>query len=149
MSKYFLLIGVLFLASCAPKSASAVSEATQPASVETSLDTQSSAPTSVPEIEVGVVVVNTLNVRKGPGVNFPIVSSLSQNEKFYVLGETMNSTNHKWLLVSLADGTMGWVTGDQSYVAVQKETVDADTYSTWEKNKEAAKSAALIPVTSP
>ena len=61
----------------------------------------------------------------------------------------MNSTNNKWLLVSLADNTIGWVTADKSYVTVQKETVDAGTYSNWQKNKEAAKSAAIIPVTSP
>ncbi|HSB03290.1 MAG TPA: SH3 domain-containing protein [Anaerolineales bacterium] len=149
MSKHFLLILVLFLASCAPKSTSATPQPTQPPSVKASLNTQSSPPTSIPEIKVGVVVVNSLNVRQGPGVNFMAVGSLNKGEKFYILGETMNSTNNKWLLVSLPDSSIGWVTGDQSYVTVQMETVDSDTYSTWQKNMEAAKSASLIPVTSP
>ncbi len=144
MPKYFLLIAVLFLASCAPKNTSAVS---QPTSVKTSLDTQSSTAIPNPEIEVGVVVVNVLNVREGPGTSFPAVGSLNKGEKFYVLGETTNSTNDKWLLISLPDNSFGWVVGQQSYVAVQKQTVDPDTYSTWQKNVAAAKS--LIPVTSP
>lgn len=149
MSKYFLLAVVLLLASCAPKSAGAESQPTSPTSVKTSLDAQ--APTAAPlhEVEVGVVVVKTLNVREGPGINFPAVGVLNADEKFYILGETVNSTNNKWLLVSLPDNSFGWVTGDRSYVTVQKEMVDASTYSTWQKNVQAANSAAIIPVTSP
>lgn len=148
MSKYFLLVAVLFLAGCASKSASPV-PASQPTAVKASLDVQNSTATPVPEIEVGVVVVDTLNVREGPGVNFPTVGSLNQNEKFYILGETVNSTNNKWLLITLSDNSLGWVTGDQSYVALKKEAVDAETFSTWQKNKEAAQAQLLIPVTSP
>lgn len=144
MPKYFLLIFVLFLASCAPKNSSAVP---QPTSVKTSLVTQTSTAIPNPEIEVGVVVVNVLNVRQGPGTSFPAVGSLNQGEKFYVLGETTNSTNDKWLLISLSDNSFGWIVGQQSYVTVQKQAVDPDTYSTWQKNVAAAQS--LIPVTSP
>jgi uncharacterized protein YgiM (DUF1202 family) len=102
---------------------------------------------TIPEIEVGVVVVNILNVREGPGISYQAVGSLNKGEKFYILGETTNSTNNKWLLISLPNNTFGWVIGDQIHVAVQKETVDLDIYSTWQKNVAAAKS--LIPVTSP
>ena len=145
MSKRFLLLVVFFLASCAPKAANAVSQATS--AVETSLDTQGTAPTAVPDIEVGVVIVNILNVRQGPGTSYPTIGSLNKGEKFYVLGETTNSTNNKWLLISLSNNSFGWITGDKIYVTVQQEAVDADTYSTWQKNVAAAKS--LIPVTSP
>lgn len=93
--------------------------------------------------------MNTLNVREGPGVNFPAVGSLNQDEKFYILGETVNGTGNRWLLISLSDSSFGWVTGDRSYVTTQKEMVDFNAYSTWQKDVEAAKSAALIPVTSP
>lgn len=146
MPKLYLFVLVLLLASCAPKNTSAVS---QPTSVKASLDAQNPTAAPVHDIETGVVVVSSLNVRQGPGTSFPAVGSLSQGEKFYVLGETTNSTNNKWLLVRLPDNTFGWVIGDRSYVTVQQETVDADTYSTWQKNVEAAKSQALIPVTSP
>lgn len=146
MPKRYLFVFVLLLASCAPKNTSATS---QPTSVKTSLDAQSSTAAPVHDIEAGVVVVSSLNVRQGPGTSFPAVGSLSQGEKFYVLGETTNSTNNKWLLVRLPDNTFGWVIGEQSYVTVQQESVDADTYSTWQKNVDAAKSQALIPVTSP
>ena len=144
MPKHFLFVFVLFLASCAPKSTSA---APQPTPVNTSLDIQTSTAIPNPEIEVGVVVVNVLNVRQGPGTSFPSVGSLNQGEKFYVLGETTNSTNDKWLLISLSDNSFGWIVGQQSYVTVQKQAVDPDTYSTWQKNVAAAQS--LIPVTSP
>ena len=148
MSKHFLFIVVLFLASCAPKDTSTASQPTQqPTSVKTSLDTQVSTATPVPEIEVGVVVVDTLNVREGPGTSYPTVGSLNMGEKFYVLADMINSTNNKWLLVSLSDSSMGWVIGDQSYVTVQKETVDPQTYSMWQKNMAAAQ-AELIAVTS-
>src|SRR5512138_1482154 len=115
MSKRFLFVFVLLLASCAPKNAS---PSPQPTPVKASLDVQSPTTAPNPEIEAGVVVVNTLNVREGPGVNFPIVGSLNRNEKFYILGETRNGTNNKWLLISLSDNSFGWVTGDQSYVTV-------------------------------
>ncbi len=150
MSKHFLLIFVLFLASCAPKAAKAVPQSEQPTSVvKASLDTQNTPPTPIPELEAGVVVVNILNVRQGPGTSFPTVGSLHQGDKFYVLGETTNSTNNKWLLISLSNNSFGWVTGDKIYVTVQQESVDADTYSTWQKNLAAAKSQSIIPVTSP
>lgn len=150
MSKYFLLVVVLFLAGCAPKNNSAAPQPTQPASAaKTSPDTDIATAAQTYEITVGVVVVDVLNVREGPGTNHPTISSLSQGQKFYILGETINSTSNKWLLISLSDNSFGWVIGEQSYVAIQKETVDSNTYSTWQKDVNAAKSAALIPVTGP
>jgi uncharacterized protein YgiM (DUF1202 family) len=146
MPKRYLFVLVLLLASCAPKNTSAAS---QPTSVKTSLDAQDPTAAPVHDIEAGVVVVSSLNVRQGPGTSFPAVGSSSQGDKFYVLGETTNSTDNKWLLVRLPDNTFGWVIGERSYVTVQQETVDADTYSTWQKNVDAAKSQVLIPVTSP
>lgn len=150
MSKYLLFITVLLLASCAPKAASPTPQPIQPTSiVKASLDTKISTATPLPEIQVGVVIVDTLNVRQGPGTSYPTVGSLNQGEKFYVLAETTNSTNNKWLLVSLPDNSFGWIIGDRIYVTVKNEAVDYVTYSDWQKSMDAAKAQALIPVTSP
>lgn len=143
MAKYFLLIVVLLLAGCAnirPMTETASPPTpTQTTVVKTSLDIKTSTPAPGGEIEVGVVVVESLNVREGPGTSFPAVASLSQGEKFPILGQRINSTNNKWLLISLSDNSFGWVIGDQSYVTIQKESVDSSTYSTWQKNVEAGK----------
>ena len=49
------------------------------------------------------------------------------------IGEVVNSTNNKWLLISLSPDSFGWVIGDQTYVTVQQETVDLSTYLIWQK----------------
>ena len=153
MTKHFLFlkfkilfIFVLFLVSCAPTGTSVVS---QPTSVETSTNTQIPTSTPIPEIIVGVVEVDTLNIREGPGTSYPILGSLNIGEKFYILGEVINSTNNKWLLVSPSSNSFGWVTGDQSYVTVQKETVDLSTYLIWQKNVETAKSVLISLTATP
>ena len=149
MTKHFLflklkigLILVLFLVSCTPTGTSAVSQ-------PTSIDPQIPTSTPIPEITVGVVVVDTLNIREGPGTSYPIVSSMNKDEKFNILGEVTNSTNNKWLLVSPSNNSFGWVIGDQSYVAIQKEIVDFNTYLIWQRNVDAAKSALITPTASP
>jgi uncharacterized protein YgiM (DUF1202 family) len=155
MSKQFfplrldiVLIMLLLLVSCAP---TATSEATQPSLALTNVPANIQNPTStpVPEIVVGVVVVDTLNVREGPGTNYPIVSSLAKDEKFYILGEITNNTNNKWLLIDPSEGAFGWVIGDQSYVTIQHEVVDLATYLIWQKNVEDSQARLIIATASP
>ena len=95
-----------------------------------------------------MVVVDTLNVREGPGTNYPIVSSLAKDEKFYVLGQVTNNTNNKWMLIDPSKGVFGWVIGDQSYVTVQLEIVDLATYLIWQKNVEDSKARLVISTAS-
>jgi len=83
---------------------------------------------------VGVVEVDLLNIRERPGTNYPILNSLAKGEKFYILGEVVNSTSNTWLLISSSADSLGWVIGDQTYVTLQKETVDLSTYLIWQKN---------------
>jgi len=96
---------------------------------------------------VGVVEVDLLNIREGPGTNYPILGSLAKGEKFYILGEVVNGTSNRWLLISSSSDSFGWVAGDQTYVTVQKEIVDLSTYLIWQKNLDTAKSVliALTP----
>jgi len=143
-----ILIMLALLVSCAP---AATSESVQPTSAPTDIPANIQNPTStpVPEIVVGVVVVDTLNVREGPGTSYPIVSSLTKDETFYVLGEVSNNTNNKWLLINPSEGSFGWVIGDQSYVTIQKEIVDLATYLIWQKNVKDAKALLVISTPSP
>ena len=143
-----LFIAILFLVSCAPVATSIGTTPTLPSTnTAPAVIVQDSTATPVPEVVVGVVEVDLLNIREGPGVNYPILSSLPKGEKFYILGEVVNSTNNKWLLISPSSDAFGWVIGDQTYVTVQKEIVDLSSYLIWQKNLDAAKSVliALTP----
>jgi uncharacterized protein YgiM (DUF1202 family) len=155
MSKQFFprrldiaLIMLLLLVSCAP---AATSEATQPSLAPTNIPANlpDATTTPVPEIVVGVVVVDTLNIREGPGTNYPIVSSLAKGQKFYILGDVTNNSNNKWLLIDPSAGVFGWVIGDQSYVTIQHEIVDLATYLIWQKNVEDSKARLVISTPSP
>jgi uncharacterized protein YgiM (DUF1202 family) len=143
-----VIIMLLLLVSCAP---AATSEATQPSLAPTNIPANLPNPTAtpVPEIVVGVVVVDTLNVREGPGTSYPIVSSLAKGQKFYILGDITNNTNNKWLLIDPSQGSFGWVIGDQSYVTIQHEIVDLATYLIWQKNVEDSKARLVISTASP
>jgi len=154
MAKHHLLLrlGILFLGillvSCAPV-ATTVGTTPTPALAKTAPAVQilSFTSTPIPEVVVGVVEVDLLNIREGPGINFPILGSLAKGEKFYILGDVVNSTSNRWLLISSSADSFGWVAGDQTYVTVQKEIVDLSTYLIWQKNMDTAKSVliALTP----
>ena len=155
MSKQFsplkldiVLSMLLLIVSCAP---AATSEATQPSLAPTNVPSNIQNPTAtpIPEIIVGTVEVDILNLREGPGTNYPIVSSLNKGEKFYVLGDITNNTNNKWLLIDPSEGVFGWVIGDQSYVTIQPEIVDLATYLIWQKNVEDSKARLVISTASP
>ena len=141
-------IGILFLVSCAPV-ATTVGTTPTPAPTNTvpAVEIVSATSTPIPEVEVGVVEVDLLNIREGPGTNYPILGSLAKGEKFYILSEVVNSTNNKWLLISPTTDSFGWVIGDQTYVTLQREIVDLSTFLIWQKNLDSAKSilAALTP----
>ena len=142
-------IAILFLVSCAPIATSIGTTPTLPPTTNTApaVIVESATATPVPEVVVGVVEVDLLNIREGPGTNYPILNSLAKGEKFYILGEVVNSTNNKWLLINPSSDSFGWVIGDQTYVKVQKEIVDLSSYLIWQKNLDAAKSVliALTP----
>ena len=143
-----LLMGILFPVSCAPASPTAVAQPTL-VIANTPTNAPLASPTPIPEIIVGVVEVDILNVREGPGTSYPIITSLNRGEKFYILGDVTNNTNNKWLLINPSQGSFGWVTGDQSYVTIQREIVDLSAYLIWQKNVEDAKSVLVVSTASP
>lgn len=137
-----LLIGILFLVGCAPVATTVgMTPTLAPAPTTTAPPPVIfSTLTPIPEIDVGVVEVDLLNVREGPGTNYPSLGSLAKGEKFFILGEVVNSTANRWLLMSTSNNTLGWVAGDRSYVTVQKETIDPNAFLIWQQNMETAKS---------
>jgi uncharacterized protein YgiM (DUF1202 family) len=144
MSKHLLFVVVFFLAGCANISPMTDTEP-PPTDISISTSTQTPVSTSAPrsEVTVGVVQVDVLNIREGPGTSYPTVGSLNKGEKFYILGDVTNSTNNKWLLIGSSSKTLGWVIGDQSHVTLQTELVDFNTYLAWQKNVDSAKSVLL------
>ena len=152
---YFLRLGILFagilvLVSCAPIATSIGTTPTlAPTNTAPAIAVQDSTATPIPEVTVGVVVVDLLNIREGPGTSYPILGSLNKDEKFYILGDVVNSTNNRWLLISPSESSFGWVIGDQTYVTVQKEIVDLSTFLIWQKNIETAKSVLIALTATP
>jgi hypothetical protein len=73
---------------------------------------------------------------------------LNKGEKIYILGDVMNNTNNKWLLINPSDGSFGWVIGDQSSVTIQREIVDLATYLIWQKNVADGKALLVISTAS-
>ncbi|MCL4559248.1 MAG: SH3 domain-containing protein [Chloroflexi bacterium] len=63
-------------------------------------------PTAVPQGPSAVVTSDPLNLRLGPGVDYPVVQLLYIGDKVSVVGR---STNGDWLVVKTAAGTEGWV----------------------------------------
>jgi uncharacterized protein YgiM (DUF1202 family) len=58
-----------------------------------------------------------LNVRSGPGVDYPVVTTLAQGKTVPVLDVDPDTG---WLQVQLPDGEqVGWVSGNPAYVSTE------------------------------
>ncbi len=67
------------------------------------------------------VVAQALNVRGGPGVDYPAVTVLSQGDRMAIVGYDA-TTN--WWQVQLPNGNSGWVSGGAAYVSVSRNITD-------------------------
>lgn len=70
----------------------------------------SAGPTTNPVVEIRV---SGLNVRSGPGTNYPIIGRATAGERFPIIGRSANCT---WLQIAREGGT-GWVSGGPQYVS--------------------------------
>ena len=75
-------------------------------------DTPAPTPTSAPQV---TVKTDTLNIRSGPGSNYPPVASAKQGDKLAVTGKAPDCS---WLAVTSAQGQAGWVNGGADYVTL-------------------------------
>ena len=68
--------------------------------------TASATPTATPTVFAVVRSQRRANVRRGPGTNFGIITSLAPGSGVQVLG---TNEEDDWFRVQLADGAEGWV----------------------------------------
>lgn len=71
---------------------------------------------TAPAMSEVLVRVNALNVRSGPGVNYPVIASANQNDRFPVTGMVNNCA---WLQVLLPTQKAAWVSGGSQYTTLQ------------------------------
>ncbi len=67
--------------------------------------------TPAPEAQVEVVSVG-LNIRQGPGLNYPVISTASMGDRFPISGA---DPSRSWFQVQLAGGRVGWISGKPDY----------------------------------
>lgn len=60
---------------------------------------------------VTVINTSTLNVRSGPGTNYPIITTISRNQKFAVIGSASNGWYEFSLPASSGSIRRGWASG--------------------------------------
>jgi len=63
------------------------------------------APQPTPVTVEGVVSRRAMNMRAGPGTEFPILTMIYQDQRVSVVGRTEDSS---WILILTSDGQQGW-----------------------------------------
>lgn len=107
-----------------PAQNEALPEEPTAAAVEPTATPVPAEPTATPvptEAPVTITVLQNMNVRSGPGTNYPVIGAGSPGESTRVLGRNSDST---WLQVEypVADG-LGWIYGPLVQVNGDPETV--------------------------
>ncbi|QDP40709.1 SH3 domain-containing protein [Radiobacillus deserti] len=64
-----------------------------------------------------IILVNDLNVRSGPGLDYDVIRQVHQNEQYKILSE-----EGEWVEIQLKDGTVGWVT--KEFISTPGEATD-------------------------
>ncbi len=72
------------------------------------------------------IIAQALNVRGGPGVAYPVMDVLFQDDQVPIVGR---HTPSGWWQVQLEDGRTGWVSGGAAYVRVSGDTSRVPTLS--------------------
>ncbi|MCB0132694.1 MAG: FG-GAP repeat protein, partial [Caldilineaceae bacterium] len=107
-----------------PSIAKATSASARPANVQTDTVEDDEAGDVQPDgLSAGVdaapvldVLVDRLNVRSGPGVEFPVVAQADTGARFAVEGQ---ADECRWLLVRDVDGNRGWLSADAQFVRLE------------------------------
>jgi hypothetical protein len=103
--------------------------------------TNSPTKTPWPEVSYGTVLVDYLNIRKGPGVEYPAIGGLKKGDEFFIVADTISANGQKWYLIPQQDNSFGCVIGEKGYVTVEKSAVDYSVYLNYES---ALKQARLV-----
>lgn len=65
--------------------------------------------TPTPILSVATITGSRVNIRSGPGTNYPILQTLDQNDTAPATGFNSGET---WVQIELPDSTIGWVSAD-------------------------------------
>ena len=60
--------------------------------------------TAFSENQHAIIKAETINVRKGPGLTYPVIQQLHKNEKYKIL-----SSKEEWIELQIKDNKTGWV----------------------------------------
>ena len=71
--------------------------------------TSESAPTPKPDLPIVTIKNARVNIRSGPGTNYPVIQTLDQNDTAPATGFNPGKT---WVQIELPDSTPGWVSAD-------------------------------------
>ncbi|MFN8444963.1 MAG: SH3 domain-containing protein [Caldilineaceae bacterium] len=109
--RFALLLSTLFalLAGCQPIKSAEVAlplptatPAPSTAQVALALPSPTDTPPSTPQVSAS----KSINVRSGPGTDYPVINALQTGATAEVTGKNLDES---WWQVTLADGTTGWV----------------------------------------
>lgn len=64
---------------------------------------------------IATVRPGALNIRKGPGTNYPVLTTARQGEQLLVVGQVNNCS---WLGIATRDGVIGFVAGNSQFVSL-------------------------------
>lgn len=85
----------------------------QPASKPHAVMGASAIDSTIEPVQNAVVVAQHLNVRSGPGREYPLLAQLSSHDPLYIIGKTADARRFK---VKLLDNRVGWIRGDPAMV---------------------------------
>ena len=94
--------------------------------LDASVPSQSSV-ADVPVVETGAtlptvtIVTDKLNVRGGPGTEYPIIASVEKESVFKAVGEYGNCA---WIQMEDSDGVQGWVSGAAQFTTLNVVCAD-------------------------
>lgn len=74
-----------------------------------STPTSESTPTPKPALTIVTIKGARVNIRSGPGTNYPVIQTLDQNDTAPATGFNSGQT---WVQIELPDSTPGWVSAD-------------------------------------
>jgi uncharacterized protein YgiM (DUF1202 family) len=70
-----------------------------------------------------VVTTGQLNVRSGPGIGYPALTSVSQGTQLTLIGRSATAVSPPWVQVRLTNGLVGWVNANYLYTTVPLNTL--------------------------
>lgn len=87
-----------------------------PTDIPTANPTSTSTPTPTAFRGTAIVVIETLNVRSGPGTSYSRVGTVKQDDRIVITGQVNNCS---WLQLYSASGKPLWVSGGSVFVALE------------------------------